>query len=61
MTPGQHSGDVDDAYNCYIDFLDAIYEPRRLGPPIPPLQEEDLPAASRPELPVFGASDESSR
>jgi hypothetical protein len=61
MTPGQHSGDVDDAYNRYIDFLDAIYEPRRLGPPIPPLQEEDLPAAGRPESPFLGSKDEASQ
>ena len=58
MTPGQHSGDVDDAYERYIDFLDDVYQPGRLVPPIPPLQAEDLPLASPPELPVSGGADE---
>ena len=54
---GQHSADVDDAYDRYIDFLEAIYQPGRLAPPIPPLQEEDLPSSSLPELPVSGGAD----
>jgi hypothetical protein len=61
MTPGQHSGDVDDAYDRYIDFLDAIYQPGRQAPPIPPLQEDDFPSATRRELPVSGGADEASR
>lgn len=58
MTLGQHSGDVDDAYNRYIDFLDGVYEPGRIVPPIPPIQEEDLPPASRPEWPISGGEGE---
>jgi hypothetical protein len=58
MTPGQNSGDVDDAYERYVDFLDDVYQPGRLVPPIPPLQAEDLPAASLPELAVSGGADE---
>jgi hypothetical protein len=58
MTPGQHSGDVDEAYNRYIDFLDAIYESGRIAPTIPPLQKEDLPPASQPELPVPSGTDQ---
>lgn len=60
ITPGQHSGDVDDAYNRYIDFLSAVYEPGRLGAPIPPLQEDDPLTASRPESPVSGSAAEAS-
>jgi hypothetical protein len=50
QTPGQHSGDVDDAYNRYIDFLSANYEPGRLDSPVPPLREQNLPPASPAEL-----------
>ena len=57
MTPGQHSGDVDNAYDSYIDFLDGVYQPGRLVPPIPPLQADDLPA-SPPKLLVSGGADE---
>lgn len=61
ITPGQHSGDVDDAYERYIEFLDAIYEPGRLVPPIPPLQAQDLTSASPPELPDSDSADEATR
>lgn len=61
MTPGQHSGSVDDAYERYIDFLDAVYEPGRQVPPIPPLQAQDLPSASPPELPDSDSADEAAR
>jgi hypothetical protein len=61
ITPGQHSGDVDEAYNSYIDFLDGVYHPGRPVPSISPLQEEGLLPASRPELPVSGGADEASR
>lgn len=61
MTPGQHSGDVDDAYKRYIEYLDGVYEPGRLVPPFPPLKIEDLPSASRPELPDSDGVDEAAR
>jgi hypothetical protein len=48
QTPGQHSGDVDDAYERYVDFLGGIYESGRLMSPSPPLAEGDHP----PELPA---------
>ena len=35
LTPGLHSGDVDNAYNDYLAFLSAVYEPGRLGRPRP--------------------------
>lgn len=50
QTPGLNNAEGDDAYQSYINFLSAIYEPGRMGPPVPPLQEQDLPAASLPEL-----------
>jgi hypothetical protein len=51
QTPGLHNADGDDAYQSYINFLSAVYEPGRMGPPVPPLQEQDLPAAIPSELP----------
>jgi hypothetical protein len=39
QTPGLHSADQDDDYQRYVEFLDAMYEPGRLGPPAQPLQE----------------------
>jgi hypothetical protein len=33
QTPGLHSPDFDDAYDRYIEFLAAVYQPGRLGPP----------------------------
>src|SRR6266436_8245748 len=35
LTPGLHSGDEDEAYRNYLDFLAAVYHPGRLGPPRP--------------------------
>jgi hypothetical protein len=32
-TPGLHSAEADDAYERYVDFLGAGYEPGKLGPP----------------------------
>jgi hypothetical protein len=37
QTPGLHSADADDAYERYVEFLGAIYEPGRLGPARAPL------------------------
>jgi hypothetical protein len=39
-TPGQHSGDADDALERYIEFLGVRYERGRIGAPIQPLQAE---------------------
>lgn len=37
--PGAHSGDAVEAYERYVDFLGAQYEPQqRLGQPGPPLE-----------------------
>jgi hypothetical protein len=38
QTPGLHSAGADDAYDRYIEFLGAVYEPGRLGAPRPMLQ-----------------------
>lgn len=38
QAPGLHSPGVGDAYERYVEFLGAVYEPGRLGPPRPPLQ-----------------------
>jgi hypothetical protein len=38
QAPGLHSADADDAYERYVEFLAAVYEPGRLGAPRPPLQ-----------------------
>jgi hypothetical protein len=40
QTPGLHSADADDAYERYIEFLGAVYEPGRMGAPRQPLQGE---------------------
>jgi hypothetical protein len=40
QSPGLHSPDANDAYERYVDFLSAEYEPGRLGPPSQPLQAE---------------------
>jgi hypothetical protein len=40
QTPGLHSATADDAYERYIEFLSALYEPGRLGSPTQPLQQE---------------------
>jgi hypothetical protein len=40
QTPSLHSATADDAYERYIEFLSALYEPGRLGPPTQPLQQE---------------------
>ena len=32
-TPGLHSANADDAYDRYVNFLGAVYEPGKLGPP----------------------------
>lgn len=32
LTPGQHSGNVDEAHDRYLDFLDAVYQPGQPGP-----------------------------
>jgi hypothetical protein len=50
QTPGLHSGNADDAYERYVDFLSAVYEPGRLGPPVDPLGVPH-PEVS-PELPA---------
>lgn len=49
LTPGLHSGHVSDAYERYLEYLSAVYEPGRMGPPVPPLQAASPPA--KPELP----------
>lgn len=46
VTAGLHSGDADEAYEHYIDYLSAVYEPGRLGSPAQPLQgSPDMPEA----------------
>lgn len=40
QTPGLHSADEDDAYGRYVEFLDAVNEPGRLGSPVQPLSPE---------------------
>ena len=35
LAPGVGSADADDAYARYVDFLSALYQPGRLGPPRP--------------------------
>ena len=40
QTPGLHSAAEDDAYERYVEFLSALYEPGRLGSPAQPLQQE---------------------
>ncbi len=47
QTPGLHSADEDDAYERYIEFLSAVYEPGRLGAPVEPLRGQ-LPDGPRP-------------
>jgi hypothetical protein len=32
MPPGLHSGNVNEAYKRYVDFLDAVYQPGQPGP-----------------------------
>lgn len=43
LTPGLHSGSEDEAYRNYLDFLAAVYQPGRLGPPRPPLLPDAPP------------------
>lgn len=54
QTPGQHSGDVDDAYERYVDFLGGMHEARRLMLPSPSLavgdHEPELHASDGPEV-----------
>jgi hypothetical protein len=33
QTPGLHAGSAGEAYEDYLNFLSAVYEPGRLGPP----------------------------
>jgi hypothetical protein len=52
QTPGLHSGDADDAYERYVDFLDAAYQPGRMGPPVQPITV--VRPTEPPELPGPG-------
>lgn len=47
QTPGLHSENPNEAYRFYVEFLSAVYEPGRLGPPTPPLEDE-LPPDGMP-------------
>lgn len=38
--PGLHSGDLDGAYESYVQFLGAVYEPGHLGAPAESLHKE---------------------
>jgi hypothetical protein len=50
IPPGFGSGDAGEAYQRYVDYLDAIYDPGRLGPPRRPLATpEETPAVNEPE------------
>jgi hypothetical protein len=52
MTPGMHSGDVDEAYERYVDYLGAVYQPGRLGSPVQRLHEaQPREAISQPTAP----------
>jgi hypothetical protein len=40
QSPGLHSADADGAYDRYVEFLGAVYEPGRLGAAREPLHDE---------------------
>ena len=40
QTPGLHNADEDEAYERYVQFLGAVYEPGRIGSPAQPLYAE---------------------
>jgi hypothetical protein len=49
IPPGLGCRDADDAYDRYIDFLDAVYHPDRLGPPPLIAVPDEAPAIAEPD------------